>query len=306
MVSSDKIVSWLKLMRLQFYSMPLVVYTLGALIFYRINNFFLFKNFFIGYLIIFLIELETVLTNEYYDFEADKLNKNPTRFTGGSRMLVENKISIKEVKYSIAVVFLIIILLSAYLLKITSFSNEVYFLLFIGIILCISYTAPPLKLSYRGFGELNVAFIHGFYVITCGYVFQKSILDAPIILIVGISIFFSSLAGVSLAGLPDLESDRLVSKKSLASILGYRNTLIFSAICAVITGALSIYLGSRLIIGVHNYLYFFITIYSIVLAFVLLRQIKNSDIRIDKLILKVMILIAISVFVPLIIFLIDK
>ena len=98
-------------MRLEFYSMPFVVYSLGALIFYKFNNFFLLKNYFVGYLIIFLIELATVLTNEYYDFKADKLNKNPARFTGGSRMLVENKISLKEVKYSMVFVLLLIILL---------------------------------------------------------------------------------------------------------------------------------------------------------------------------------------------------
>ena len=102
---------------------------MGALIFYKFNNFFLLKNYLVGYLIIFLIELATVLTNEYYDFKADKLNTNPTRFTGGSRMLVENKISRKEVKYSMVFVLLLIILLSSYLLKITLFSNQVLFLL---------------------------------------------------------------------------------------------------------------------------------------------------------------------------------
>jgi len=302
MPSKDKIVSWIKLMRLEFYSMPLVVYLLGTTISYRLNNFFLFRNFLVGYFIIFLIELATVLTNEYYDYNTDKMNKNPTRFTGGSRMLVEKKISLNRVKYSIIFVLLLIVLQGAYLLKITSFSREVLFLLSLGMILGISYTAPPLKLSYRGLGEINVAFIHGFYVIICGYVFQKTILDNYIILIIGIPIFFSSFAGVSLAGIGDIDSDRLFSKKTLALILGYNNILIFAAVCVVLTGIIVTYLGSGSLFGRYSYLYFFITIYSMALVFILLMAVQNQNIKTEKLIAGAMILIAFSTFVPLIIF----
>ena len=43
--------------------------------------------FLLGYLIIFLIELATVLTNEYYDYQTDKVNLNAGFFTGGSRVV---------------------------------------------------------------------------------------------------------------------------------------------------------------------------------------------------------------------------
>jgi len=306
MISKDKIISWLKLMRLEFYSMPLVVYVLGALISYRLNNLFFIKNFFIGYSIIFLIELITVLTNEYYDYNADKLNPRPTRFTGGSRVLVQKKISLRAVKYSIIFVFFIIVLTGVCLLKVTSFSIAVLFLLVLGIILGISYTTPPLKLSYRGLGEIDVAFIHGFYVIICGYVFQSKILDTSIIFIVAIPIFFSSLAGVSLAGISDIDSDRLVSKKSLALILGRRCILIFSAFFTIVTGIISTYLWPSLIFGTYSYIYFLITLYSIILVFIIFRAIQKSDIMIEKLILRAMFLIALSTFVPLIIFIFYK
>lgn len=291
-------------MRLEFYSMPFVVYSLGALISYKFNYFFIPINYILGYLIIFLIELLTVFTNEYYDFETDMLNKAPGRFTGGSRMLVENKISIKELKTSLIFVSLSLLILSGYILKITIFSYQVFLLLVIGVIFGVSYTTPPLKFSYRGLGELDVAFIHGFYVIICGYVFQKGILDNHILWIIAIPIFFSSLAGVSLGGIPDLEPDRLVSKKTLASIIGSKKTLIFSAICFLITGAFGIYLYYVFFSWQLNYLYLLLPINSICLFYIFLSKLrlKNYEIGIGKMIFMSMILIALSSFTPLIIF----
>lgn len=306
MMHKSKIISWIKIMRLEFYSMPLVVYSLGALIFYRFNDLFLPINYVFGYLIIFLIELLTVFTNEYYDFEADMLNKTPGRFTGGSRMLVENKISIKGLKTSLIFVSLFLLILSGYLLNITFFSHQVLFLLAIGIIFGISYTTPPLKLSYKGLGELDVAFIHGFYVIICGYVFQKGILDTNIIWIITMPIFFSSLAGVSLAGIPDIDSDRLVSKKTLASIIGPKNILIFSTICSLITGIFGIYLYSLFNLWQLSYLYLLLPIYSICISYIFLSKmrLKKHEMGINKMIFMSMILIALSSFTSLIIFII--
>ena len=307
MVTAEKITSWIKLMRLEFYSMPFVVYFLGTFIFYKFNNFFLLKNYLVGYLIILLIELGTVMVNEYYDFEGDKLNRNVGRFTGGSRMLVENKISIKEIKISFLFVILLFLILSLYLLKITFFSNQVLLLLILGFILGISYTTPPLKFSYRGLGEIDVALIHGFYVIICGYVFQKGILDTQIIWIIALPLFFSSLAGVSLAGISDLESDRLVSKKSIAAIIGPKNTLLLSVICSLITGLLGVYLYYMLRSWHFNFLYLLISIYSLFLLrinFVKIKS-KNYHIEADKMILETMLLIALSSFIPLIIFLVN-
>ncbi|KYC45084.1 MAG: 1,4-dihydroxy-2-naphthoate octaprenyltransferase [Candidatus Methanofastidiosum methylothiophilum] len=304
MISKNKIISWIKLMRLEFYSMPFVVYSLGALISYKFNGDFLSINYILGYLIIFLIELLTVFTNEYYDFETDKLNKNPTRFTGGSRMLVENKISIKELKTALLFVLLFLLILSGYLLKITFFSYQVSFLLVIGIIFGVSYTTPPLKFSYRGVGELDVAFIHGFYVILCGYVFQKGILDATIIWVIAIPIFFSSLVGVSLAGITDIDSDIFVSKKSIVVLLGPKNTLILSTACSLITGIFGIYLYYVFSSWQLNFLYLLLPLYSIYLSYNFLSKmrIKNYEIGISKMIIRSMILIALSSFIPLIIF----
>jgi 1,4-dihydroxy-2-naphthoate octaprenyltransferase len=251
-----------------------------------------------------LIEAVTVFTNEYYDLEADRLNNNVKRFTGGSRMLVEGKISIIELKFLILFVMICLTILSSYLFVMTSYSKQVLFLLILGISLGVGYTTPPLKLSYRGLGELDVAFIHGFYVIVCGYVFQNGILDNVEILFLSIPLFFSSLAGVSLAGIPDINSDRSVSKKSISVVIGPKNTLTLSLIFSLATGIAGLILWQKFISYKISYLYLILPIYCIFLLFIQYGIMKSEkiDSEIDILILVSMFLIALSSFIPIIMY----
>lgn len=296
--------SLIKLMRLEFYSMPFIVYSLGTLISFKYNDFFILKNYIVGYFILFLIEVATVLTNEYYDIEADKLNKNVKRFTGGSRMLVENKISIKELKIIILFVIICLIILSPYLFFVTSYSKQVIFLLILGLTLGVGYTAPSLKLSYRGLGEIDVAFIHGFYVLSCGYVFQKGILDNVEILFISVPIFFSSLAGVLLAGIPDIESDRLVLKKSISVLIGPEKTLTLSMLFSLAAGIAGTLVWQKFITYKLSYIYLILPIYCIFLILIqyIIKKSQKIDFEIDKLILFSMFLIALSSFIPIILY----
>jgi 1,4-dihydroxy-2-naphthoate octaprenyltransferase len=113
----------------------------------------------LGYLVLFFIELSTILVNEYYDYGTDRLNKNAGPFTGGTRVLVERQLGFPEVSAGIWI-SLVSTMGFGYLLihidkQVSSFL--ILLLIVLGLFLGVGYTAPPLKFSYRGLGEITVA-----------------------------------------------------------------------------------------------------------------------------------------------------
>jgi 1,4-dihydroxy-2-naphthoate octaprenyltransferase len=162
--------SWIKISRLHFYPMPWIVYSLGALAAYSTYRKFILSIYVLGYVFLFLVELCSVLTNEYFDFKTDMQNKNSGFFNGGSRVLVENRLGFREVRAAIAILFLLMFGAGYALLKISSEVQPIFIVsfLFIGLFLGLGYTLPPLKFSYRGIGEIVVAVTFGPYLVLCG------------------------------------------------------------------------------------------------------------------------------------------
>ncbi len=236
--SIKKISAWAKVSRLQFYPLTFIAYTLGTIAAYRNLKMFNLGVFLLGYLIIFLIELATVLTNEYYDYQTDKVNLNAGFFTGGSRVLVEEKLSSKEMKYGLSAVFILILISTFVFFQIFSGSSlSVLLLVAIGLFLGIGYTAPPIKFCYNGLGELVVAITHSPYVILCGYFFQGGSFYDPTPWIFSVPLFLAVFAANTLAGVPDYEADETVSKKSLAVIFGIPNASLIAISFIILAAA---------------------------------------------------------------------
>lgn len=95
--------------------------------------------------------LTTHYVNEFFDLEADRANPSPTSWTGGSRVLVEGKLSPKTAIY-VALVLSVLSVVQALALE-----PHVRPVAWAGLVLGWGYTAPPLRLNYRGLGELTVA-----------------------------------------------------------------------------------------------------------------------------------------------------
>lgn len=84
----SKFYAWLKIARIQFYPMTFIAYGLGAVCAFITFHRFSISIFLLGYTALFLVELCAILANEYYDYDTDRINKNFSIFTGGSRILV--------------------------------------------------------------------------------------------------------------------------------------------------------------------------------------------------------------------------
>ena len=154
----EKVAAWLKVIRLQFYPMTFVAYSLGAAIAKAKGLEFSKSAYFLGYACLFLLELCAVVSNELWDLPTDRINRNASPFNGGSRVLVEGRLSTEEVKRFL-IRALCLFLGSDILLVIACDPVSripVIVLLTAGAFMGLGYTVPPIKLSYRGAGELVV------------------------------------------------------------------------------------------------------------------------------------------------------
>lgn len=215
-----KFLVWLKAIRLQFYPMTFIAYTLGAFAAKSSGLPIDLAVFWLGYAWLFVVEIVTVLSNDYYDYLTDKNNKYFSPFSGGSRVLVDNLLSFKEIKRGIIVLLAISILLLAFLLYKLGGASSAIIICSIGLLLAWGYTIPPLKLVYRGLGEITVGLTHSFAVILCGFIFQGGRITDSYPWMLSLPLFLSILPSIIMAGIPDFEADKMVSKRTIAVMLG--------------------------------------------------------------------------------------
>jgi 1,4-dihydroxy-2-naphthoate polyprenyltransferase len=242
--------AWLRALRLQFYLMTWVAYTVGALAAAPGAGVFGNPVFWLGYLCLFLLEVATVLVNELVDFDTDRQNRFYGPFTGGSRVLVERLLSTREIGFGIAAASAGFLAALMWLVDLSPGEPaQVLGVTAVLAILAIGYTAPPLKLSYRGLGEMDVALTHGLGVLLCGYVFLAGDWHDPLPWLLSLPLLLAILPSITLSGIPDLESDAAVSKRTLAVRLGSGGALWVALGCtllAAITGVMFQFTGLAL------------------------------------------------------------
>jgi len=283
--------SWIKISRLHFYPMPWIVYSLGAAAAYSTYHEFNLSIYVLGYVFLFLVELCSVLTNEYFDFKTDIQNKNSGFFNGGSRVLVENRLGFREVRTAVVILLLLIFGTGYALLKISSDVKPLFMMtfLFIGLFLGLGYTLPPLKFSYHGIGEIVVALTFGPYLVLCGYVFQSGVWKDSFPWLISIPLLFAILSAITISGVPDFQADRAAKKRTIAVIFGPHMATIMSGICIYVAALSWIALYYfEILKGWSGVLIFAVLLHASVLVTVLFRLIRSG--HFDRKINKVMVL----------------
>jgi 1,4-dihydroxy-2-naphthoate octaprenyltransferase len=258
-----KVASWIRAMRLQFYPMTWFAYTVGAMAAGGGGAVFHRPLYWLGYALIFLLEIATVFLNEYFDYESDKRNRYFSPFNGGSRVLVDGSLSFRELRFGILLVTAGFLLcgLSLYAVSGTP-PVTLTLVLLASAILCLGYTSPPFKFSHRGLGEFDVALTHSFLVMLIGYLLLGGRISDGFPWLASIPLFLSILPAILLSSLPDLEADQQTGKRTLAVSQGGRRVIglaiaatIASAATAVVWHLKSlaggVYLGATFVIPFH-------------------------------------------------------
>jgi putative NADPH-quinone reductase/1,4-dihydroxy-2-naphthoate octaprenyltransferase len=224
--------AWLAALRLQFYPMTWLAYTAGALVAARAAGGALDRRaYLLGYAGIFFLEVATVLVNELEDQASDRGNGNHGPFTGGSRVLVDGRLTAASMRRAAA---LCTVAATAALAIAAAgpagWRWDVGTLYAVGAVLCLGYTARPLRLSYRGLGELDVAVTHGWFVLVLGAVLQGGAWSAPVPWLLGLPAVLAIFPAIVIAGIPDLPADRTAGKRTLAVRLGARGAVTLALI----------------------------------------------------------------------------
>jgi 1,4-dihydroxy-2-naphthoate octaprenyltransferase len=166
----------------------------------------------LGYLVFLPAHLSVSFSNDYFDVEVDR-HATPALFSGGSGVLV-NHPELRRPARWIALA-LILCSLAMGVLFAAVYPVPLWFLgyVLIGNLLGWFYSAPPLRLAYRGLGELSTAVTAGLLAPGMGYLVARGYLDRgwlPFVL----PLTLYGLAFILSVEIPDEEADRLGDKRT--------------------------------------------------------------------------------------------
>ncbi len=218
----QRVLVWLRALRLPFISASLLQVLLGAAIAYSESNSFdplIFSMTLVG---VSLIHLGANLLNDYFDSISgcDFLNREPTPLSGGSRVIQEGLITPQSI---LRVASILLACGSLLGLALNSFvpGNRVLILGAVGLLIAFFYTAGPVKLSYRGLGEVSVFISFGPLLVGGAYLCQTGEIGSMTLLVsVPPGLLVASILLVN--EVLDAKSDKLAGKKTLVVVLGER------------------------------------------------------------------------------------
>lgn len=205
----DTFIKIIKLGRPQFTFGILMYFLIGTLFALLLNAQFVLSKFIWGYLILFMASMAIHYSNDYFDFEVDHYGTR-TIFSGGSMILVENP-DLKELSKKLALIFIALsLILAALFTMVFSFPLSFFLFVLFGNAMVWFYAAPPIKLSYRGWGEFANT-LNGFIMPGAGYFVMMGTIDLPFI-IFSVPFLFLQLMFTIGVEIPDLEGDKLGGK----------------------------------------------------------------------------------------------
>jgi 1,4-dihydroxy-2-naphthoate octaprenyltransferase len=163
--------------------------------------------------------LMTFLVNEYYDYELDIANKDYHVFSGGSRILPMGLIPRRHAIIAAYIFATIAIGIGLWLYFGFKTGPLTIPLGAAAIIIGYFYTASPVRLSYRGWGEISIWLTCGWLATVTGYYLQVGQLNI-VPTLVSLPGAFGVFLVILINEFPDIRSDRLSGKNNLVVRLG--------------------------------------------------------------------------------------
>jgi 1,4-dihydroxy-2-naphthoate octaprenyltransferase len=165
--------------------------------------------------------LDDVFDYLHFVDQSDPAEKNP--YTGGSGVLTEGLLTVREMLMASVVCFLVTAAIGFFLAWLKGWPILVFG--FIGMFSSIFYTAPPIRFGYRGFGELMMIVNFGPVIGLGSYYVQCGRLDLEPFL-VSLVLGFLMWSMLIINEIPDYEDDRRGGKLNLVARFGRRTGVV--------------------------------------------------------------------------------
>jgi 1,4-dihydroxy-2-naphthoate octaprenyltransferase len=223
----------LKIIRVHIVVGGALAFSLGALLAVAGGGSFDPARFALGYLVVLFGDLSTHYSNDYFDVEVDKYIEQK-KFFAGSGILVGNP-GLRSLSRRISLTLLAFSNILAIGLVLFLGAPIEFFLVILGADLVgWFYSAPPLRLTSRGFGELAVACVTGFAIPGLGYLAIRGQFDPLFFCFAVPFVMYGLMLSLSLEA-PDAEVDRKGGKRNLVVRKGARS--VFSLVFALAVAA---------------------------------------------------------------------
>ena len=213
-----------KVLRLGRVKLPAVAYTLflfGVLLAASSSGArFAFDRFAWGSAIVLAAVLSVNYGNDYFDTEVDRLNE-ASPISGGSGVLLKNPelmylskwiaICLMTLSIALAVAFVLVFRFPLFFIALVVLGNGLVWF----------YSAPPLRLSYRGLGEITTMLAAGLMLPCTGYFIMLGSLGS-LFWIFSFPVVLYALSVIVSVEIPDMEGDAKGGKHTLVARRGRR------------------------------------------------------------------------------------
>jgi 1,4-dihydroxy-2-naphthoate octaprenyltransferase len=237
--------------RFHFLAAGFLLYLIGALFAIRTGAPFGLFPFLVGYIVCGTAHLSVSYSNDYFDRHTDDPGKR-TPFSGGSGVLVQHPGLARAALACAVLLTLLSLSCTVLLIGLGGFPPGILLFVAAGLFLGWAYSAPPLRLVERGYGELSTMMAFGFFLPLAGYLFMAKGLDLSVLPLV-VPLLFLGLFFIVSVELPDTGTDRLAGKRTLAVRFGPQAALTLGMAAAAFT---TLGFGIAVILTTHPEVFF--------------------------------------------------
>jgi 1,4-dihydroxy-2-naphthoate polyprenyltransferase len=268
------VVAFVRLGRPLFLGGGFLLYGLGAAIAVVVGGATLdTQRYVLGQLAVTAFQLMTHYANDYFDLEADRANTTPTRWSGGSRVLVGAELPPRVALIAALVLAGLGLVVTAATAHAAGAIAGVTLLAIAG--LAWAYSAPPWRLCANGLGELDTVIVVTVLVPWLGFVLQSPDLAGIRVLVLAIvPPALLQLAMLLAIEFPDAASDAATGKRTLVVRLGPVRA---ARLYALVTAAAYLWLPVAVALGLPSRVALAAGIWAPVAAWRVIRLEDHAD-----------------------------